>query len=212
MHTTASYRLCSILDCLIRWSDTAVEMDAKQELTAVVYREAKRVLDIYQANLSLETTNLEILNLLITLHRLIGFKLPPNQICSLFSLNPANNEGYSKLNYFQLCTLLYLIEQSPDYSLLRDGIENEIIARMNEPKQLLRADNAYMFFDIMTCPYISKSTCFKVIEQTLSIKNQSKIGKTKNELAQPKRWFFDWDKSHSLTEFLKKKEYRSPYE
>lgn len=212
MHTTASYRLCSILDCLIRWSDTAVEMDAKQELTAVVYREAKRVLDIYQANLSLETTNLEILNLLITLHRLIGFNLPPNQICSLFSLNPANNEGYSKLNYFQLCTLLYLIEQSPDYSLLRDGIENEIIARMNEPKQLLRADNAYMFFDIMTCPYISKSTCFKVIEQTLSIKNQSKIGKTKNELAQPKRWFFDWDKSHSLTEFLKKKEYRSPYE
>lgn len=212
MHTTASYRLCSILDCLIRWSDNAVEIDAKQELTAIIHREAKRVIDIYQADLSVETTNLEVLNLLITLHRLVGYKIPISQIDSFFKLNVARNEGYEHLNYFQLCTLLYLIENAPEYSSVHCGIETDIKERLSEPNQLRKADNACLFFDVMTCPYVSKSTCFKVIEKILGIKNQQKQVEKRKELAQPKRWFIDWDKNHSLTEFLEKKEYHSPYE
>ena len=211
MHTTASYRLCSILDCLVRWSENAVEIDAKQELTATIHREAKRVIDIYQADLSLETTNLEVLNLLITLHRLVGYKIPLSQIETLFKLNTAKNDGYEHQNYFQLCTLLYLIENAPEYSSVLCGIETEIKARLAEPKQLLKADNACLFFDVMTCPYISKSTCFTIIEKVLGISN-NKAGHKRKALAQPKRWFFDWDKNHSLTEFLEKKEYHSPYE
>lgn len=212
MHTTASYRLCSILDCLVRWSDSADDVDTKHELMAKIHREAKRVIDIYQADASAGTTNLEVLNLLIILHRLIGFNIYQNQIDSLFRLNIEKKNGYENLNYFQICTLLYLIEKNSEYKSVREGIEVEIIARLSEPKQLRKADNACLFFDIMTCPYISKQTCFKVIEQTLGIKNSQKQGNKRNALAQPKRWFFDWDKSHSLTEFLKKKEYHSPYE
>ncbi len=212
MHTTASFRLCSIIDCLVRWSDMAVEKEAKEDLIARIRREAKRVIDIYQADLSIENTNLEVLNLLITLHRLVGFNIPLSQIESLFRLNIANNDGYENLDYFQLCTLLYIIENTPEYSEVLNGIEIELKARLSQPKQLRKADNAYLFFDVMTCPYISKDTCITIIENTLNIKNRGKAGAKKKALAQPQRWFFDWDKSHNLTEFLEKKEYHSPYE
>ena len=212
MHTTASYRLCSILDCLDRWADSADDVDTKQELMAKIHREAKRVIDIYQANVSDGTTNLEVLNLLIILHRLIGINIPQNQIDTLFKLNVEKHKGYENLNYFQICTLLYLIENNNAYTSLREAIEEEIVARLSEPKQLRKADNACLFFDIMTCPYISKETCLKAIEQTLGIKKSQTKDNKRKLLAQPGRWFFDWDKTHSLTEFLEKKEYHSPYE
>lgn len=211
MHTTASYRLCSILDCLVRWSEKANEPEAKQELTARIRREAKRVIDIYQADLAVENTNLEVLNLLITLHRLIGFKIPVSQIDSLFRLNAAKGEGYENLNYFQLCTLLYLIESDGEYSAVLNGIETELMSRLSESKCLRKADNACMFFDIMTCPYVKRDTCLTIIESSLNIK-RDKAGAKRAELAKPKRWFFDWDKTHDLTEYLEKKEYHSPYE
>ena len=212
MHTTASYRLCSILDCLVRWSDTTVELEAKQELTARIRREAKRVIDIYQGDFVLENTNLEVLNLLITLHRLIGFKIPTSQIDSLFGLTITNGDGYERLNYFQLCTLLYLIENDGEYSAVLNGIETELLLRLSEPKSLRKADNACLFFDVMTCPYIDKATCLKIIEQCLCISNRGQAGNKRAALAKPKRWFFDWDKTHNLTEYLEKKEYHSPYE
>lgn len=212
MHTTASYRLCSILDCLVRWSDTAVEPEAKQELTARLRREAKRVIDIYQADLVLEDTNLEVLNLLITLHRLIGFKIPTSQVESLFGLNIGDGDGYERLNYFQMCTLLYLIENDSEYSFVLSGIEKELLSRFSEPKSLRKADNAYLFFDVMTCPYINKATCLSIIEQCLCISNKGQAGNKRVAIAKPKRWFFDWDKTHDLTEYLEKKEYHSPYE
>ena len=212
MHTTASYRLCSILDCLVRWSEFADDEDTKHELMAKIHREAKRVIDIYQADVSAGTTNLEVLNLLIILHRLIGFKIPLNLIDPLFCLNVEKKTGYENLNYFQICALLYLIENDNEYKSVREAIETEIEARLSEPKQLRKANNAFLFFDIMTCPYISKNTCFNVIKQTLGIGNVQTQGKKRKALAQPKRWFFDWDKSHSLTEFLEKKEHHPPYE
>ena len=212
MHTTASYRLCSILDCLVRWSDKAIEAEARQELAARMRREAKRVIDIYQADLSDETTNLEVLNLLITLHRLIGFKIPASQIDSLFGLETSNGRGYDHLNYFQLCTLLYLVENDPGYLVVRNGIESDLLTRLSDPKQLRKSDNACLFFDVMTCPYIARDTCLQVVEQCLGISDRGQAGNKRAALAKPKRWFFDWDKSHNLTEFLEKKEYHSPYE
>lgn len=212
MHTTASYRLCSILDCLVHWSDLAVEAEAKQGLIARIRREAKRVIDIYQADLAVENTDLEVLNLLLTLHRLIGFKIPVSQINSLFGIDISNGQGYNRLNYFQLCTLLYLIENTPKYSVVLSGIESELLLRLSEPKRLRKADNAYLFFDIMTCPYIAKSTCLTLVEQCLDIDDRGQAGKKRAALAKPKRWFFDWDKTHKLTDFLEKKEYHSPYE
>ncbi len=211
MHTTASYRLCSILECLIRWSETNPDKTAGQELVNRYRREAKRVLDIYQADSSQVNVNLEALNILITLNRLIDYKIPQGQIASLFGLKIDSGEGFDKLNYFQLCTLLYVIENEVEYKSVKDLIETEIIRRMATPKDLVKSENAHLFFDVMTCPYLDKKLGMKLV-RNLTGCSETKAFQKRAELAKPGRWFFDWDKNQALADFLKKKEYHSPYE
>lgn len=211
MHTTASYRLCSILDFLVMWSEKNPDLMVKQELLNKIRREAKRVLDIYQSNQESENTNLEVLNMLLTFSRLVGYKIPQSMIEQVFRIDCKTKDGYDKLNYFQICTLLYIIEDTEDYRALKESLEAEILLRLSEPKALRKAEMAYLFFDIITCPYVSKDTVLTVIEKCTDCE-KSKAGVKRVALAKPGRWFFDWDKKHSLTDFLYKKEYHSPYE
>ena len=211
MHTTASYRLCSIIVNLLAWADNNPDATAKQELENRVRRESKRVLDIYQVNLE-NFTNIEVLNLLTTLNRLIRMKIPVSQIEKLFGLNVQEVTGYEKLNYFQICTLLDIIETDNLYNDVRKSLETEIIKRFSSPEVLRQSEMAILLFDMMTCPYVSKYTCYKVLAQCNPSAKIDTIRKRKAKLANPGRWFYDWDKSHSISGFLMKKEYHSPYE
>ena len=211
MHTTASYRLCSILECIVRWADTCKDKNIKQELQNRIRREAKRILDIYKNEKCEFNMNMEALNLLITLNRLIGYKLTIEQIELLFGINCNMEESYSKLNYFQICTLLYLIEKDKYYQSVKDILEREIISRFSEPQALKKSEDAHLFFDMMTCPYVEKCIGMNIIRKAMGV-SESQAYKKRSELAKPKRWFFDWDKNHALAYFLSKKEYHSPYE
>ena len=211
MHTTASYRLCSILECLIRWSEKNPDKTVGQELVNRYRREAKRVMDIYVAGSSEVNMNLEALNILITLNRLIDYKLPIGQLESLFSVKIDTGEGFDKLNYFQICTLLYVIENESVYKSIKDLLETEIIRRISCKEELIKSDNAHLFFDMMTCPYVKKNVGMNLVKNCNG-GSESNAYKKRAELAKPGRWFFDWDKSHALASFLIKKEYHSPYE
>lgn len=211
MYTTASYRLCSILDCLVRWADTCKDKTIDQELQNRIRRESKRILDIYKNEKCESNMNIEALNLLITLNRLIGYKLTTEQIESLFGINCDMEDSYSKLNYFQICTILYLIEKDNDYQQIKDILEREIIKRFSEPQVLKKSENAHLFFDMMTCPYVTKDVGMNII-RSITGGDKRQAYKKRSELAKPKRWFFDWDKKRALVYFLSKKEYHSPYE
>ena len=211
MHTTASYRLCSILECLVRWSEKNPDKTVGQELVNRYRREAKRVLDIYQTESSEVNMNLEALNILITLNRLIDYKLPLGQMESIFGIKIDKGEGFDKLNYFQICTLLYIIENDLEYQPVKDCIESEIKKRITSQDDLLKSEEVHLFFDMMTCPYIKKSIGMEIVKN-LTGGSEDRAYVRRAELAKPGRWFFDWDKSHALAEFLTKKEYHSPYE
>ena len=211
MHTTASYRLCSILECLVRWSEKNPDKTVGQELVNRYRREAKRVLDIYQTESSEVNMNLEALNILITLNRLIDYKLPLGQMESIFGIKIDKGEGFDKLNYFQICTLLYIIENDLEYQPVKDCIESEIKKRIMSQDDLLKSEEVHLFFDMMTCPYIKKSIGMEIVKN-LTGGSEDRAYVRRAELAKPGRWFFDWDKSHALAEFLTKKEYHSPYE
>ena len=212
MHTTASYKLCSILDCLVKWAEMVHDVQVKEELTNRMRREAKRVLDIYQADMFDTCSNLEAQNLLLTLNLAIGMKVPTSQIETLFGIDGEKKTGFSQLNYFQICTLLYLIENDAEYQAIKEGLETEIKSRFSVREVLKKSEMAHLFFDIMTCPYLSKDVWSSVIKVSCDIKNDTKAIVKHKELSKPGRWFFDWDKNHDLTEFLNKKEYHSPYE
>lgn len=211
MHTTASYRLCSILECLIRWSEKNPDKTVGQELVNRYRREAKRVMDIYVVGSSEVNMNLEALNILITLNRLISYKLPMGQLDSLFSVKIDTGEGVDKLNYFQICTLLYIIENAPEYHAFKVLIEKEIKRRITSLDDLVKSEEAHLFFDVMTCPYLNRDVGMEIVKN-LTKCSVTKAYQRRAELAKPGRWFFDWDKSHALASFLIKKEYHSPYE
>lgn len=212
MHTTASYRLCSILECLVRWSEKNEDKTVGKELVNRMYREAKRVLDIYQINKTTdENTNLEALNLLISLNKLIGYKLPLSYLESLFGMNVDSKSGFSELNYFQICSLLYIIENDKQYNALKSMLVEEIVSRFTVPEDLIKSESAHLFFDVMTCPYLKKNVGMLIIK-TLYNCSEAKAYLKRSELSKPGRWFFDWDKKHALIDFLAKKEYHNPYE
>lgn len=211
MHTTASYRLCSILECLVRWSEKNTDETVGQELVNRYRREAKRVLDIYQTSCLEMNLNLEVLNILITLNRLIGYKLTIGQLESLFGVKIDSGEGFDKLNYFQICTLLYIIENEVEYQPVKNFIENDIKRRIASKRDLVKSEEVHLFFDVMTCPYLKKKVGMEIIKNMTGC-SESKAYQRRAELAKPGRWFFDWEKSHALADFLNKKEYHSPYE
>lgn len=211
MHTTASYRLCSILECLVRWADACKDKTIGWELQNRIRREAKRILDIYKNENCKSNTNIEALNLLITLNRLIDYKPTIGQIESLFGIKCDMKESYRTLNYFHICTLLYLIENDKKYQSIKDILENEIISRISDSQVLKKSENVYLFFDMMTCPYVRKDVGMNMILNVIRGK-KTQAYKKRSELAKPKRWFFDWDKNHDLVYFLSKKDYHSPYE
>ena len=211
MHTTASYRLCSLLDCLIQWSESNPDIAVKRELENQMRREAKRVLDIYMSETCNNSTNLEALNLILVMNRLIGLKVPLGQIDRLFGVEVKSGKYFDKLNYFQICTLLYVIENDKVYTDVKCRLEDEILRRLSSTEVLRESEMAHLFFDIITCPYVNKSVSLMVVKNCTGCKEVN-VGKRRAELAKPGRWFFDWDKKHSLSSFLAKKEYHSPYE
>ncbi|WP_024988979.1 antiviral reverse transcriptase Drt3b [Segatella albensis] len=211
MHTTASYRLCSILQELSDWTDSLTECNCKQELQSKVCRELKRVLDIYENTNTEANSNLEVQNILLLTSRLYPDKLSSARVLSLFGITDVNNNGYDKLDYFQICTLLYVFGALSNFRATIDLIETELKRRFDSRSVMKRAEMAMLFFDCCTCPYISKATKLELTKVCTGCAS-GKEGERLREITKPGRWFFDWDRNHKIDEILMKKEYHSPYE
>ena len=211
MNASASIKLCRIIDLLYRWAENCSDKTIIPELENRIFREVKRCLDIYDANKKEGETNLEVMNILLCLYRLLKTPISRNQIVKLFNIANGFDEEYKKLNYFQLCTLMYIIGKDVDYDDVRMKIVKEIKRRLAEDDAMLHADNAMLFFDSMVCPYLRKEEKKDILVKLFSYKEQTAYSKLKMYNATG-RWFFNWDKTLSLSELLSKKEYHSPYE
>lgn len=211
MNASASIKLCRIIDLLYRWAEKCSDKTIIPELENRIFREVKRCLDIYDVNRKEGETNLEVMNILLCLYRLLKTPISRNQIIKLFSIANDSDEEYKQLNYFQLCTLMYIIGKDVDYDDVRVKIVTEINRRLAEEDAMLHADKAMLFFDSMVCPYLNKSEKKDILVRLFGYNEQTAYIKLKvyNTTG---RWFFNWDKTRSLSELLSKKEYHSPYE
>lgn len=211
MSVSASIKLCRILECLHSWAEACSDKTILPELENRIYRETKRCLDIYETSHKDNDTNIEVLNIVLCLSCLMSMSIPRMQLMKLFNISEPDGEGYKKLNYFQICTLLYIIGKDNIYEDIRQKLVKEINDRLCMDDALKHADNAMLFFDIMTCPYIDKKEVKQLIMKIYNCQESTCVKKYK-ELTRTRRWFFCWDKPHRLSELLSKKEYHSPYE
>lgn len=211
MNASASIKMCRILNHLHKWAEKCTDKTILPELENRIYREVKRCLDIYESNRKNGEINLEVLNLMLCLSRMMKTPIPRKQLVSLFNIAKSSAMEYEHLNYFQICTLLYIIGGDAGYEDIRKNIVSEINRRLLVDCALWHADNALLFFDVIVCPNIEKKEVKQIIRKVYNCSETAYANKYK-ELTKTKRWFFNWDKTCSISELLSKKEYHSPYE
>ena len=212
MSASASIKIGRILDYLYKWAEKCTDKTILPEMEIRIYREVKRCLDIYEVNRKAGETNLEALNLMICLSHLMKTPIPRAQLISLFNISDGDSIEYEHKNYFQICTLLYIIGQDAEYEDIRIKILEEVKRRLKEENAMWHADNAMLFFDILVCPFFENSEKKDIIMSAYGYKDETKAYTKLKIYNKTKRWFFNWDKTQELSELLSKKEYHSPYE
>ena len=213
MNASASIKIGRILEYLHKWAEHSNDKTILTELESRIYREVKRCLDIYEVKHEDGDTNIEVLNLLLCMSRLMKTPIPTSQLEKVFNISNNKVEDFKRLNYFQICTLLYIIDNDACYDNIRKRIAAEVCRRLTEEYSMFHSDNAMLFFDAMVCPYIhfQKKQIRQIIQKVYKC-SDSAYGNKYIELTKTKRWFFNWDKAYPLSEALSKKEYHSPYE
>ena len=211
MNVSASIKLCRILYELHKWAEKCIDKTILPELENRIFREIKRCLDIYEVNKKNDEINLEALNLLLCLSRIMQTSISRTQLLRLFNINKGGIDEYKQQNYFQICTLLYIIGSDITYDDIRKNILEEIKRRVKEENSMWHADIAMLFFDAIVCPFFKKSERKEIIEEAFRDTENTAYKKLKS-YNKTGRWFFNWDKKCDLSYLLSKKEYHSPYE
>lgn len=133
------------------------------------------------------------------------------QLEKLFNVVNGSAMEYEHLNYFQICSLLYIIGRDPGYEDIRLKILNEIIHRVEKENAMWYADTAMLFFDSLACPFFKKTEKKDILVKACKYTDKTAYKKL-TIYNKTERWFFNWDKTCNLSESLSKKEYHSPYE
>jgi hypothetical protein len=209
INTNSSFKISQII-VLVNDIFYGRKEDIKQTIISKIGKEIKLCFDIYMKDNKKAETNMEILNLLISIKPLFKyFRLSESKLGSLFCL--FNSANYSDLNYFQICTLLYYIEDKPEYNTIRNKIVCSVVERFrDEDGDIFKnAELTMLFLDYMTCPYVSNSSKEDVIKYSHYVNKD--FGKRRAELVAKKEWFIKWDSNLDLESLLKKKEWNSMY-
>lgn len=213
MNASASYKICRIIDYLTAWTKETMDNDAVVDVENRISREAKRCMDIYQAQMGENDTNLEILNLLLTLKQTTSFNISEGQLQKVFGISVIDTSTLLSLNYFQICTLLFLVgNDHPHYPNLTKTLPKVVKKKLGSNDIFKYADLTMLFFDAMVCPYIDDKAKKTIILKCLNCKDPIQKEERLRKFNKTKRWFFDWDETQDISFFLDKKEYHSPYE
>lgn len=156
-------------------------------------------------------SNIEILNILIAIKRLGDkYLLTAKRIKTLFEIEEV--DSYNKLDYFQIITLLFYIDNNSNYDEIRHNIEESIIKKYTNDEDIFtKSELVLLFLDIICCPFITNKTKQELIRKTKFCKKDESIESKINDITRNNRWFVDWDKDIDLERILKKKEWGSSY-
>lgn len=211
MNVSASYKICRLIDYIVKWANCTGDIETIAEIENRINREAKRCMDIYNAQKREKDTNLEMLNLLLTLKQSTSFNISEMQLKKTFGIETNEEEQYKALNYFQICTLMFLVGNEPCYRNIGKNLKKTITKRLCNHEIFKYADSTMLFLDMMVCPYWDDKKKMARIKECLNI-SDSKKESWLRRFNKTTRWFFDWNAQHDISYFLDKKELHSPYE
>jgi hypothetical protein len=207
--SSATFKLAQMIVLICKYLEGKDE-DLRHSIFSKIYRESDFVMTIFQRKSQKNETNVETLNLLIALRKLDrSYLISEKKIRELFNIHKL--EDLAKLNYFHIITLLYYFSDISDFNKLRQEIEKSVISRFsNDNDPFTKTELTLLFFDMISCPFISLDTKKKIIRES----KYTKGGNEETEIIEinkHKTWFMDWDVEIDLERVLKKKEWGASY-
>jgi len=207
----ASYRFATGVTLLLRFSRT--KLDGAGDVEQLIYEESIHLLgsEAQRRRRALSSfVSLEALNVLVVVRELGADFLLPKDLLERLFLDNSEMGGVTEWCYFDLITCLYYIGNHPGYAALRSHVDKEIDRRLDDMKRVDRkAELAYLFLDILACPYISisrKEAWLEVFRKafTISTFTSSEVNAYLGGPG-PAPWFVGWGNVDILT-LLQKKE------
>lgn len=156
---------------------------------------------ILKKNRNDEHTQVETLYLLIALSEMgRDYWLEESALAEYFNIKVDGGNFIScpNLNYFSITVIIFYMSEKKRYGKLRTFIESEIIKKFEDKKRTLakEAELTMLFFDTVSCPYISNNTKVSLLE-IYRVPSQLHHGiinrKHKHNSFRNQLWFTTWE-------------------
>lgn len=190
-------------------------MDFRDSLIRKIVHESRLI--IFQDIVERTSSKIEVMNLLIVLKELGDrYILDQEAIFHIFDINLKDNaycfsEGF---DYFQTVLLLSYVGNMPNYAPLIRSVVSHCMGKFNDVDWTHRAEYVFLFFDLLTCPYVLPDERIALAKTVLRHKSNSNLNARATALITDvgqRPWFFGWHEQANISMVLKKKELRTPY-
>ncbi|MBM9576224.1 RNA-directed DNA polymerase [Leptospira sp. 201903070] len=128
--------------------------------------------------------------------------------------HPEDIKYRKRLSYYEIVTILYYIKDNQLYNKIRKLLLATAFFIIRSNSILIYAESAYIFFDLLSCPYLTANEKNKLFKMALDGSEQKVVKNRRKSIidfVSKDTWFFNWNKDKDLHSILKKKEYNEPY-
>lgn len=212
INTNTTFRISQMIVLIIKHMEECNRPDIKNSIYSKLYRDCEFVLTNFHRKQVKNETSIETINLILAIRKLgTDYQFSPKKIAEYFNLY---EEKLCNLNYFHFITLLYYFNDNPLYDSLKKVVVEEIISRFNVNLVFLKSELTMLFFDFITCPFVSDQDKIKVIRVSKYVKEGTSGNLVIQEIIkiqENQKWFMNWEIDIDLERILKKKEWTSSY-
>ena len=208
INSNTTFKLAQIIVLACKYLERQ-EADLMHTIYSKISKEADFVLTNFHRKSKTSETNIEILNLILALKKLDdSYGLSVKKLKEILGIDKA--DGFKRLNYFHIITLLYYIENKAIYADLKKEIENNVEVRFLEDEDpFSKSELTMLFFDYINCPFVDDRSKRKIMQS--SGYASSNLADKIKEITDQEIWFMNWNTEIDLERVLKKKEWGSSY-
>jgi hypothetical protein len=213
INSSTTFKIAQIIVLVCKYLEKRGEEDLKHSIFSKISKDSDFAMSIFLKKSNLTDTNIETLNLLIALRKLDeSYLISEEKIYALFKL--VNVKDIQNLNYFQIVTLLYYVQNTIKYSNFKNAIEIAVCKKFSIDKDpFSKSEFTLLFFDFICCPFVSVPAKRKLmrVAKWENSNLDAKVDAEISEIQKQKQWFMSWDLDIDLEGILKKKEWSSSY-
>lgn len=208
INSNTTFKLAQIIVLACKYLEKQ-KADLKHTIYSKISKEADFVLTNFHRKSKTNEANIEILNLILALKKLDeSYALSVKKLTEILGID--KKEGFKRLNYFHIITILYYVENKPIYADLKIEIEKTTEDKFQEDEDpFSKSELTMLFFDYVNCPFVHERSKRRVLQSSGYAKTN--LADKIKEITDQGVWFMNWDTEIDLERVLKKKEWGSSY-